>query len=609
MGSASEINKQGERDISFTNDVSTQELLLQAEELLTGQNDIYLAIEKLLRVLEINPYYASAHNDLGYAYWQIENYHEAKSHIYKAFELDKNESSILLNVFNILLKERKFDEAEDICLKYLTSFPNNIEVNQALSDFYKMKNERLIIPLKNTINSKYGYEKLESIESFLNFLEGREIPKFPLEMYLEISNVCDLKCIMCSVFSDINLNRGGVLNGLKMGFLDFHALGPIEFLLKHTLRVHCFGYGEPTIHPEFLEVLKYVTSFEVIVDFFTNGMHLTDELIQLVVDRGVQRITISFSGATKEEYENVYQRGNFEKVLDGIKRLSKYKKSQGKEYPIIDINSHAYKHHLSKFDQFVEIFGAAGVNQIWLKPLLECGKNVPALQGHSALITPEINDTIIARAKKTAQMYGIYLCISPDLFVKNEEMAKDKLLILSQLTKEEFENPKDFVPVNKFKEIAKTTKKSIIKELNWADTDKYDFPLTQINEINEILDVSEIEFSKGEEGNFHCMEPFKVMYIMNNGQTKPCCNLPSNVPALGNVNKHNGETIWRGNGFNAYRDAILSDKYPSNCKDCLKLKWGPQSHYIGYLFNDYSTWYYNTFYSKFLDGYKIDILR
>ena len=119
-----------------------------------------------------------------------------------------------------------------------------------------MKNERLIIPLKNTINSKYGYEKLESIESFLNFLEGREIPKFPLEMYLEISNVCDLKCIMCSVFSDINLNRGGVLNGLKMGFLDFHALGPIEFLLKHTLRVHCFGYGEPRIHPEFLEVLK-----------------------------------------------------------------------------------------------------------------------------------------------------------------------------------------------------------------------------------------------------------------------------------------------------------------------------------------------------------------
>lgn len=82
------------------------------------------------------------------------------------------------------------------------------------------------------------------------------------------------------------------------------------------------------------------------------------------------------------------------------------------------------------------------------------------------------------------------------------------------------------------------------------------------------------------------------MYVLENGQTKPCCNVPGNVPALGNVNEHGGEQVWTGKGFEIYRDAILNDQYPlKGCEACLKFKTGPKTHFAEQLLSEYVHWY------------------
>ncbi len=40
------------------------------------------------------------------------------------------------------------------------------------------------------------------------------------------------------------------------------------------------GGGEPTLHPEFVDVLKTVAGLRVLPNFTTNGMHLTEELLE-----------------------------------------------------------------------------------------------------------------------------------------------------------------------------------------------------------------------------------------------------------------------------------------------------------------------------------------
>ena len=83
-------------------------------------------------------------------------------------------------------------------------------------------------------------------------------------------------------------------------------------ILKHALVVHAHGVGEPTLHPKFCELLHRLTHYGVLVDFFTNGMNLTDEILDAIFTSNLSDITFSISGSTKREYENVYWGGKFD---------------------------------------------------------------------------------------------------------------------------------------------------------------------------------------------------------------------------------------------------------------------------------------------------------
>ena len=169
----------------------------------------------------------------------------------------------------------------------------------------------------------YHAQKSSTVDSLLGFTEGGALPKWPLEVFLEISNICDLQCAMCPTFSALNPNRFKILKNNDRGLLSYEeTAAPMESVLEHALIVHAFGYGEPTIHPQFREFISYLSRFEVMVDFFTHGMHLTEDMCEFLVQQNVVRITISFSGATQEEYENVYLGGDFQRVLTGIKTLA-----------------------------------------------------------------------------------------------------------------------------------------------------------------------------------------------------------------------------------------------------------------------------------------------
>ena len=52
--------------------------------------------------------------------------------------------------------------------------------------------------------SHFHAQKQQAIESFLDFIVGGEQPRWPLEVFIEVSNLCDLQCAMCHTFSALN---------------------------------------------------------------------------------------------------------------------------------------------------------------------------------------------------------------------------------------------------------------------------------------------------------------------------------------------------------------------------------------------------------------------
>src|SRR5262245_48142557 len=224
--------------------------------------------------------------------------------------------------------------------------------------------------------ASYAREKQEAIDSFEAFFRGEAAPRWPLEVFLEASNLCNLRCAMCGPFSALNPNRHLALTEQQRGFFDFtRTERSLETILAHALYVHAFGYGEPTVHPDFPELLRYISGYNVMVDFITNGMRLTPSLCEQIVANRVANVVVSFSGVTQAEYENVYIGGNYETVLEGLQCLADTRARAVSRYPRITINSIGFRHHIASLPAFVDLMAVHGVDVIEVKKLMD---DVPA---------------------------------------------------------------------------------------------------------------------------------------------------------------------------------------------------------------------------------------
>ncbi|MGA7800092.1 MAG: radical SAM/SPASM domain-containing protein [Gammaproteobacteria bacterium] len=440
--------------------------------------------------------------------------------------------------------------------------------------------------------------KRHTLQSFLDFSEGGDYPDYPLEVFLEVSNVCDLKCAMCRDFSLLNPNRYETLRNQERGFIDKDAFaGAMDEVLEHALIVHCFGFGEPTIHPQFRELIDYLAPFEVAIDFFTNGMHLTEELCTFLVERKVSAITISFSGATKEDYENVYQGGVFEQVLGGIARLAETKRRLNSPIPNIVINSLSFQHHIDSLPQFVVLMASLGVNHIFVKQLNGQADN-PVVSGHIAVNRPWVEGQKLEQAKALAKQLGIGLSAEQfehSVVADEEEARQRKADFVMGGSDGDTSTPVEFVPITQFKAVAKTVKPKKPGERGAEQPTVFD---AEASDRAALLGMAK----PAKPVNHPCMEPFKTLYVRKNGRVKTCCFHDSLSPALGDVSRQSGLDIWRGPGYRLIRDGVVTGEYAAGCQTCLNIGYGPWSHFLNFVVGEYSHWYQQAFNGPFLSS-------
>lgn len=424
----------------------------------------------------------------------------------------------------------------------------------------------------------YHQHKTQTVDSLVGFMEGGAIPKWPLEVFLEISNVCDLQCAMCPTFSALNPNRFKILKNNDRGLLSYEeTAAPMESVLEHALIVHAFGYGEPTIHPQFREFISYLSRFEVMVDFFTHGMHLTEEMCEFLVTQNVVRITISFSGATKEEYENVYLGGDFQRVLTGIKTLAATKKKYQSHYPSIDVNSLGFNHQIEKLPEFVRLMGEHGANAIHLKPL-QTYDTIRELHTHSSIMRPEIEGKIVAEAKEIAAEFNLILASEP-----YEQTA--------QMLNNNPDNPQQ--ARHKGKEVLSSDSYEI-KELKFVSKSlaKKEEIRSAAKEPEEIITTESASARVFQKNSATpCLEPYKTLYASFNGRVYPCCFKADSDTPLGDLKEQTGEQIWNAQPWQEMREKALQREYPSDiCADCIKAQTYPKTHNLPMKLNQYSDW-------------------
>jgi radical SAM protein with 4Fe4S-binding SPASM domain len=158
---------------------------------------------------------------------------------------------------------------------------------------------------------------------------------FPEEMTFEISNTCNLECIMCNekLSSLIRKNRYHLApldNNYGAAFFE-----ELKEFLPHLKKARFVG-GEPFLINEFYQIfdLLFQHNPDCKIAIQTNGTVLNEKVKKIVQHKNVE-LSISIDSLDKELYNTIRKNSSFEKVMSNI---DYFKNDALKRHKLVNIN-------------------------------------------------------------------------------------------------------------------------------------------------------------------------------------------------------------------------------------------------------------------------------
>ena len=229
----------------------------------------------------------------------------------------------------------------------------------------------------------------------------------PLELFVEVSARCNLRCRMCAIGHDERYQPGGGRPGLLTPEL-FGTLGP---LFPTLLRAHLYGLGEPLLNPHLEDFVRELSAAGVHTRTTSNATLMTRERAEALVDAGLDRISLSIDGATAGTYEEIRRGGRFSDVLRGLDALGAVRRQTGR--PELTVNFVAMASNLPDLPRLIELCTEAGVDEVNVEPLFDWGRSAAELgrvygdQNLARLSRDGTPETLLARARDRARAAGI----------------------------------------------------------------------------------------------------------------------------------------------------------------------------------------------------------
>ena len=232
-----------------------------------------------------------------------------------------------------------------------------------------MENKTVSMNLSERTVAKYDLDNSqEYIE--IHLADGIKIipKKVDLEkIYLELTTECNFDCITCirNSWSD------------EIGHMENKVLDKILAELNklpNLKTVHLGGFGEPTSHPRFMEVVRKIKNKGLEVEFITNGHYLDKKIVDELIDLEVDKIITSIDAPKEDKFEKIRLNGEYNTLLDNLDYLAERKKDLRASKPKLWFEFVAMKdnyHLLPKLVKLAENFSVESVLITNLLPYTE----------------------------------------------------------------------------------------------------------------------------------------------------------------------------------------------------------------------------------------------
>ncbi|KWT91556.1 radical SAM protein [Candidatus Magnetominusculus xianensis] len=194
-------------------------------------------------------------------------------------------------------------------------------------------------------------DRLSYIDALLKRKTYCDFP--PRKIYIEPTNICNLKCVHCVHNGALTRPAGHMSLGSYKGMIE-----QIKPLRLHT-KIQFTGVGEPFINKNLFDMIKYASDYGFFTLMNTNATILTKERAEKLIDSGLDYLHVSIDGITRESYESIRIGGDFYKVIENIFTLfeARYEK-KGYHLAVIlgIINQRRNQKEVQLFTEYFERF-------------------------------------------------------------------------------------------------------------------------------------------------------------------------------------------------------------------------------------------------------------
>lgn len=183
----------------------------------------------------------------------------------------------------------------------------------------------------------------------------------PVQLFLEVSSRCNLRCKKCGFSWDPSLAKNG-------RDLSWPILARMDEFFAAAVEVHTFGYGEMFLYPELAPLVTVLKNHGCRTSGITNGMLIRPADVVWLVATGYDQLTFSIDGGTEATMEKL-RGASLAKVLHVLELIHQEKERRKSEFPRIVVNFVAQNDNYRELPDLARQLAPLGIYFMGVNPL------------------------------------------------------------------------------------------------------------------------------------------------------------------------------------------------------------------------------------------------
>ena len=183
----------------------------------------------------------------------------------------------------------------------------------------------------------------------------------PVQLFLEVSSRCNLRCKKCGFAWDPSLATSGK-------DLPWPILSRMDDFFAAAVEVYTFGYGEMFLYPDLAPLVTVLKNHGCRLSGVTNGVLIRPADVVWLVATGYDHLAFSIDGGTEETMQKL-RGASLAKVLRALQLIHEEKQRRKSTLPNIVVNFVAQNDNIRELPELVRQLSPLGIYFLGVNPL------------------------------------------------------------------------------------------------------------------------------------------------------------------------------------------------------------------------------------------------